>query len=103
MIRRPPRSTLFPYTTLFRSHLGQNFGYLERMDDVGFAGSAHLAGVVLHAEIPCLANQRDVLVGAVRAHLNEQRFKAAVNFGWADGSWGFRARGCGGGRPIPKG
>src|SRR2546425_9668380 len=26
MIRRPPRSTLFPYTTLFRSHV----------DDVGF-------------------------------------------------------------------
>src|SRR5256885_13315619 len=24
MIRRPPRSTLFPYTTLFRSLLGQN-------------------------------------------------------------------------------
>src|SRR2546429_4629271 len=23
MIRRPPRSTLFPYTTLFRSHLPQ--------------------------------------------------------------------------------
>ena len=23
MIRRPPRSTLFPYTTLFRSYLGQ--------------------------------------------------------------------------------
>src|SRR5258708_15079690 len=23
MIRRPPRSTLFPYTTLFRSHLVQ--------------------------------------------------------------------------------
>src|SRR5258708_30443099 len=22
MIRRPPRSTLFPYTTLFRSHVG---------------------------------------------------------------------------------
>src|SRR3712207_7566363 len=26
MIRRPPRSTLFPYTTLFRSH-----GVLERL------------------------------------------------------------------------
>src|SRR2546429_6265709 len=28
MIRRPPRSTLFPYTTLFRSHAGtgQNHG-----------------------------------------------------------------------------
>src|SRR5256885_11815539 len=24
MIRRPPRSTLFPYTTLFRSHSGSN-------------------------------------------------------------------------------
>src|SRR5258705_8456671 len=24
MIRRPPRSTLFPYTTLFRSHLQQS-------------------------------------------------------------------------------
>src|SRR2546422_5316530 len=24
MIRRPPRSTLFPYTTLFRSHRGEH-------------------------------------------------------------------------------
>src|SRR2546430_6212731 len=24
MIRRPPRSTLFPYTTLFRSHRGRH-------------------------------------------------------------------------------
>src|SRR5256885_12846999 len=28
MIRRPPRSTLFPYTTLFRSHV-LGFGKLE--------------------------------------------------------------------------
>src|SRR5258707_3048260 len=26
MIRRPPRSTLFPYTTLFRSHLRKTRG-----------------------------------------------------------------------------
>src|SRR3989441_11056196 len=26
MIRRPPRSTLFPYTTLFRSHLREAIG-----------------------------------------------------------------------------
>src|SRR2546422_7269989 len=26
MIRRPPRSTLFPYTTLFRSELADRFG-----------------------------------------------------------------------------
>src|SRR2546426_12667600 len=33
MIRRPPRSTLFPYTTLFRSHLVQKdrLGLLEQL------------------------------------------------------------------------
>src|SRR5256885_5265586 len=29
MIRRPPRSTLFPYTTLFRSGLGGEHGAAE--------------------------------------------------------------------------
>src|SRR3712207_7563936 len=29
MIRRPPRSTLFPYTTLFRSRLGWGFKTLD--------------------------------------------------------------------------
>src|SRR3712207_9254481 len=29
MIRRPPRSTLFPYTTLFRSISGANFAVAE--------------------------------------------------------------------------
>src|SRR5438132_4368200 len=29
MIRRPPRSTLFPYTTLFRSHRAQRGGRLR--------------------------------------------------------------------------
>src|SRR3712207_8877631 len=29
MIRRPPRSTLFPYTTLFRSHLRQALSEAE--------------------------------------------------------------------------
>src|SRR2546422_3749142 len=28
MIRRPPRSTLFPYTTLFRSHLFGQAGHV---------------------------------------------------------------------------
>src|SRR3712207_8064242 len=32
MIRRPPRSTLFPYTTLFRSHseAGENYSSRQR-------------------------------------------------------------------------
>src|SRR2546430_13522745 len=29
MIRRPPRSTLFPYTTLFRSRIGQHAAALR--------------------------------------------------------------------------
>src|SRR2546430_13583247 len=32
MIRRPPRSTLFPYTTLFRSHHQRGSGLLPEPD-----------------------------------------------------------------------
>src|SRR3989449_9855629 len=42
MIRRPPRSTLFPYTTLFRSLLRMaGVGLLDR-DDVEHARAARL-------------------------------------------------------------
>src|SRR2546427_895881 len=34
MIRRPPRSTLFPYTTLFRSHLTQTDALEAAVRDV---------------------------------------------------------------------
>src|SRR3712207_8938498 len=39
MIRRPPRSTLFPYTTLFRSRAGLPFhqGFLNIFDHAGNA------------------------------------------------------------------
>src|SRR5687768_18212444 len=33
MIRRPPRSTLFPYTTLFRSPPAEGFGNLDERPD----------------------------------------------------------------------
>src|SRR5258708_14288513 len=36
MIRRPPRSTLFPYTTLFRSHDGlRHVAMAPRIADIG--------------------------------------------------------------------
>src|SRR2546426_7292516 len=35
MIRRPPRSTLFPYTTLFRSWLGHRARVCSRRREVG--------------------------------------------------------------------
>src|SRR2546430_5433454 len=34
MIRRPPRSTLFPYTTLFRSQSDRVNGMIERRSDI---------------------------------------------------------------------
>src|ERR1019366_3843835 len=34
----PPRSTLFPYTTLFRSHLGQKLGTVRPSVGVGKRG-----------------------------------------------------------------
>src|SRR5256885_7122949 len=35
MIRRPPRSTLFPYTTLFRSQRGQLYAQAARAFESG--------------------------------------------------------------------
>src|SRR2546426_7139053 len=35
MIRRPPRSTLFPYTTLFRSHATPDRFQLSQLDFAG--------------------------------------------------------------------
>src|SRR2546429_4514270 len=48
MIRRPPRSTLFPYTTLFRS-LGDAVGALDRIAflDGAVVAEEHGADVVL--------------------------------------------------------
>src|SRR5258707_4639354 len=38
MIRRPPRSTLFPYTTLFRSHPIGNYAVRLVFDDLHSTG-----------------------------------------------------------------
>src|SRR2546430_16441855 len=60
MIRRPPRSTLFPYTTLFRSHHGpwmpfdlktQVEGFLDAVDGAlhrVFDGGDRIAHALLH-------------------------------------------------------
>src|ERR1039457_5136719 len=48
MIRRPPRSTLFPYTTLFRSHDGGS----------GEAGwTAHGGSAAVHFDVGAHAHQ----------------------------------------------
>src|SRR3989442_3190972 len=45
MIRRPPRSTLFPYTTLFRSEgdfRHGRFGRVRCMDEISQAGEGEI-------------------------------------------------------------
>src|SRR5256885_7510991 len=65
MIRRPPRSTLFPYTTLFRSHrdlVGAHGGFREMRQRprqiVPLGEVAHHRGGVLHAVVPLDARPR---------------------------------------------
>src|SRR5256885_10247353 len=48
MIRRPPRSTLFPYTTLFRSHPGAAHRLEEHFTPRGHVGSTKI--VSLHTD-----------------------------------------------------
>src|SRR2546426_3911319 len=53
MIRRPPRSTLFPYTTLFRSNVGNGgIGGICGVDrDVGIAATGREAEILRRADI----------------------------------------------------
>src|SRR3712207_8389262 len=62
MIRRPPRSTLFPYTTLFRSRLA------------AISGQDHATGVTLAGgtELPA-----DLVLVATGAKVNDELAGAA--------------------------
>src|SRR2546422_4671379 len=64
MIRRPPRSTLFPYTTLFRSDLA---GGVERHAAPRHRPGAHL--VLAHREERVQAEQ--VIAGVDQARSEE--------------------------------
>src|SRR2546426_7759111 len=64
MIRRPPRSTLFPYTTLFRSHLRRRLIDVRRRllaDEVVLAvlrDADHLIEVLLPEKLEAPAQDR---------------------------------------------
>src|SRR2546430_13715784 len=59
MIRRPPRSTLFPYTTLFRSHVDaadvvlRNTGFADQRADEILGARAILLSDA-HEDLHCL-------------------------------------------------
>src|SRR5258705_3368670 len=62
MIRRPPRSTLFPYTTLFRSHLLERHAHRERVE----ASTPVLLGGAQRPEACGLGLGRDSLIVVIR-------------------------------------
>src|SRR2546426_4158229 len=53
MIRRPPRSTLFPYTTLFRSRIRH---FLFRFEGSGALGEVPISVDELDSKLPQLGN-----------------------------------------------
>src|SRR2546427_2700773 len=77
MIRRPPRSTLFPYTTLFRSHdflyLGRGINYpiaLEgalKLKELSYIhAEGYPAGEMKHGPIALIDKDMPVICVAVR-------------------------------------
>src|SRR2546430_11437815 len=63
MIRRPPRSTLFPYTTLFRSHVLPELVRHARRDGVGGAALEELVLERRHQLVDLLADRLAQIVG----------------------------------------
>src|SRR5687768_18204680 len=61
MIRRPPRSTLFPYTTLFRSELEKLAPYLDL--DVPIVGVSTRTGEGLPSLRDAVQGKMTALVG----------------------------------------
>src|SRR5262245_65015794 len=71
MLRRPARSTLFPYTTLFRSHVGQRLQVHEaRAPDPQPVRLGAAIGHDVAAELP--AGRFDGGVGLPRRHLRSE-------------------------------
>src|SRR5256885_10140153 len=64
MIRRPPRSTLFPYTTLFRSS-GKSTTLCAMIDHINQTRNDHIITIedpieFVHENKLCAINQREV-------------------------------------------
>src|SRR3712207_7488534 len=74
MIRRPPRSTLFPYTTLFRSARGFLTGG-TMFEELGFYYVGPIDGHNLKHLLPVLKNVRDSATGPVLIHVVTQKGK----------------------------
>src|SRR3712207_8558286 len=73
MIRRPPRSTLFPYTTLFRSVLVVLDDREAQSGDaaVGYKDLAEVAGIAL---VRALVDDAGVEIGRAHVELQSRQY-----------------------------
>src|SRR2546422_11435564 len=79
MIRRPPRSTLFPYTTLFRSrrgHIPQ-----EAFIGIAYAVASATAILAMSKATGETEHLKDMLVGNILAVDKHEVIKTAVLYG----------------------
>src|SRR2546426_1819003 len=73
MIRRPPRSTLFPYTTLFRSVAGDDHDFAEANHAAFLNAQGDLADIVLRerpADAPLAPLARERCGAEIRGALD---------------------------------
>src|SRR3712207_8894989 len=92
MIRRPPRSTLFPYTTLFRSVLGLgyiggrgSFGLGLRAFDFDYGLPAGEEGVKIEGRRAQLQAEGGINVG--NPHVSQDRKSTRLNSSHANISY----------------
>src|SRR2546429_2203316 len=97
MIRRPPRSTLFPYTTLFRSVrvafriVGHSKPDFCRDQVVRFEARLHLKNVLEAADQKTCADQEHERNGNLRGHENAREFELMIAGASAAGALAKRA------------
>src|SRR3712207_8403275 len=86
MIRRPPRSTLFPYTTLFRSRLG--LGGVAELDTVDLGDAVHQVGDLGAERLgDRLQRLAGVLDGVVQQRRDQDRKSTRLNSSHANISY----------------
>src|SRR3712207_4153073 len=88
MIRRPPRSTLFPYTTLFRSGDTAKMTPLVKMHTLGHdfvPEGIHAGGLRYHGMAPLVSHLADLGQIEARAEPQLRCFAAGLQFAQVEG------------------
>src|SRR3712207_7813498 len=75
MIRRPPRSTLFPYTTLFRSEawrspVGSNVSFVPLHANVPLTGAPSTARTSVNADCVAGADRKSTRLNSSHANIS---------------------------------